>query len=414
MKQSSRLDNLGPYPFARWGELVDACRRRDVDLIRLDIGNPDMGPPVDVVETLCRSARRVGHHGYPEYRGTPALRQAIARYYERRFGVGVDVEREVLALIGSKEGLINLSLAALQPGDVALIPDPGYTPYARGALLAGAEAYRFPLRPDLGFLPDLEAIPAEIASSAVLMWLNYPNNPTGATASLDFFSRAVGFARRHGLLLCHDTPYSDVTDDGYRAPSMLEVPGAREVAVEFNSLSKMCNMAGWRIGMAVGNADAITGLSKVKSNVDSGIFLPLQEAAIEALNIDDAWLYERNATYRHRLDLLVDGFRQMGLEATRPEATFYLWIRITGLSPGGASSVWTSECFARMLLEETGIVVAPGSFFGTTGEGFIRVSATAPTAQIEEAVERLRAFQIPASALERSLVSVDCEESGEK
>lgn len=395
MRESSRLNHLGPYPFARWAELVGSFGRRDVDLIRLDIGNPDMGPPADVIETLCRSARRAGYHGYPEYRGTPALRQALARYYERRFGVGVDTDREVLALIGSKEGLINLSLATLQFGDIALIPDPGYTPYARGAVLAGAEVYRFPLRQELGFLPDLEAIPPEVATAAVLIWLNYPNNPTGATASLDFFTRAVDFARRHDLLLCHDAPYSEVTHDGYRAPSLLQVPGAMEVAVEFNSLSKMCNMAGWRIGMVVGSANALAGLSKIKSNVDSGIFLPLQEAAMAALDTDSAWLHERNATYRSRLDLLVDGFRQIGLAATRPEATFYLWIRITNSNPGGTRSTGTSERFARMLLEETGIVVAPGSFFGPAGEGYIRVSATAPTKQIEEAAERLGAFQLP-------------------
>jgi LL-diaminopimelate aminotransferase len=359
-----------------------------------------MAPPDEVIETLCRSARRPDHHGYPGYRGIPALRQAIAEYYGRRFDVTLDPESEVVPLIGSKEGLVNLALAYLDPGDLALVPDPGYAPYTQGAILAGAETYAFPLLPERDFLPDLNAIPSNVVDKAVLIWLNYPNNPTGATADLDFFAHAVDFARRHELLLCHDAPYCDVTYDGYQAPSVLQVPGACEVAVEFNSLSKMANMAGWRIGMAVGNSQVLEALARVKSNVDSGIFHPLQEAAIKALSADPAWLVKRNRTYQERLEILVKGLQHMGLEASRPEATLYLWARIPDTGGRSAPSRWTSQGFAQMLLEETGIAVAPGSFFGKAGEGFIRVSATAPTAQVEEARRRLEALvrQAPRAA----------------
>lgn len=392
MRPSDRLANLAPYPFARWAEQVARVCRRGLDVIRLDVGDPDMGPPAEVVETLCRSARQGEHHGYPGYRGAPALRRAMAEYYERRFGVTLDAEREVLPLIGSKEGLINLALAYLEPGDAALVPDPGYAPYARGTVLAGATVHPFSLIRENGFLPVLDAIPPDVVEEAVLMWLNYPNNPTGATADVDFFARAVDFARQHNLLLCHDAPYADVTYDGYRAPSLLQVSGALDVAVEFNSLSKMSNMAGWRIGMAVGNAEALEALTRVKSNVDSGIFFPLQEAAVTALGTDPAWVMERNAVYRDRLDLLVEGLTEVGLQATRPKATLYLWAKIPGPIAREDASEWTSESFASMLLEKLGIAVAPGSFFGEGGEGFIRVSATAPTVQVEEAVGRLQAF----------------------
>ncbi len=400
MTPARRLHDLPPYPFAAWSELISRVAQRGIDVIRLDMGNPDLPPRKEVIETLCRSARCPAHHGYPGYRGTAALRRAIAEYYDRRFEVTVDPDSEILPLIGSKEGLVNLALAYLDPGDVALVPDPGYAPYARGAILAGARVHTFPLRPELGFLPDLGAICPKVAEEASLMWLNYPNNPTGATADLDFFAQAVEFAGRYGLLLCHDAPYSDITYDGYRAPSLLQVDGALDVGVEFNSLSKMANMAGWRIGMAVGNAEAVQALSTVKSNVDSGFFRPLQDAAVTALSSDLEWVGQLNDIYRDRLDLLVEGLRHIGLSASRPRATLYLWARIPGSTGDGVAgeaeprSGWTSEDFAQMVLEETGIAVAPGSFFGEAGEGFIRVSATAPTARIEEAMRRLEASEM--------------------
>jgi LL-diaminopimelate aminotransferase len=403
MTHAERLKNLPPYPFACWAEHVCDARRRGLDVIRLDVGDPDMPPPDAVIETLCRSAQQPQCHGYPGYRGIPALRQAIADYYARRFTVRLDPDSEVMPLLGSKEGLVNMSLALLDPGDVALVPDPSYAPYARGAILAGAEVYRFPLIPERGYLPNLDSIPSDIADRAAVMWLNYPNNPTGATADLGFFARAVEFGRRHDLLLCHDAPYADVTYNGlsidradhYRAPSLLEVPGASDVAVEFNSLSKMANMAGWRVGMAVGNAKALEALGRVKSNVDSGIFRPLQEATIAALSTDPVWITERNQIYRERLGLLVDGLHAIGLEASLPRATLYLWTRIRGTVGEEAPYTGTSEGFARMLLDRVGIAVAPGSFFGPAGEGFVRISATAPTPRIQEAVRRLEAFPPP-------------------
>jgi len=273
-----------------------------------------------------------------------------------------------------------------------LIPDPGYAPYRMGTALAGAEAYMFPLLPERGFLPDLEAIPAAVADRAVMMWLNYPNNPTGGTADLAFFAQAVDYARCHGLLLCHDAPYCDVTYDGYVAPSLLEVDGASDVAVEFNSLSKTANMAGWRVGMAVGNAAALASLAQVKSNVDSGVFRPLQDAAIHALSVDTDWLSARNQVYRERLDIVLAGLEAAGMTAPRPRATLYVWARIP--EPGGrqASAGWTAETFALKLLEHTGVAIVPGSFFGPGGEGYVRISVTAPTAQVREAMQRLRRF----------------------
>jgi LL-diaminopimelate aminotransferase len=386
MKRASRLLNMPSYPFARWAKLVEAARGQGMDVIRLDIGNPDLHPPEDVVEALCQSAHRPDHHGYAGYRGLPALREAIAGYYWRRFGVELDPDNEAVPLIGSKEGLVNMALAYLDPGDLALVPDPGYAPYTMGATLAGAEAYPFRLLPARDFLPDFDGIPPDVATKAVLIWLNYPNNPTGATADLEFFSQAVDFARRNGLLLCHDAPYCDVTYSGYVAPSLLQVPGASEVAVEFNSLSKTYNMAGWRVGMAVGNAEALASLAQVKSNVDSGIFRPVQEAAVRALSTDSEWLAARNEVYQERLEIAVEGLDAVGMRVSRPRATLYAWARI----PDSAGS--TSEAFALALLERTGVAIAPGSFFGSAGEGYVRFSVTAPTARVREAVTRIRRF----------------------
>jgi len=382
VKCAKRLSDVPSYPFARWARHVNAAQQKGLDVIRLDIGNPDMPPPDEIIDALCQSARRPDHHGYPGFRGIPALREAIAGYYDRRFGVALDPETQVVPLIGSKEGIVNLALTCLDPGDAVLVPDPGYAPYTMSALLAGAQVHTVRLAEERGFLPDLDAIPADVADRAVLMWLNYPNNPTGATADLDFFGRAVEFAGRHDLLLCHDAPYSDVTYGGYVAPSLLQVPEATEVAVEFNSLSKTFNMAGWRIGMVVGNAEALSLLARLKSNVDSGIFRPLQEAAVRALSASPEVIASRNAIYHERMKLVIDGLKTIGIEASIPKATLYIWAPV----PSG----WTSEAFALALLDETGVSVAPGSFFGPSGEGYIRVSVTAPTEQVREAKDRLQ------------------------
>jgi LL-diaminopimelate aminotransferase len=384
MKIADRLTRLPPYPFASWSREVATVAARGADVIRLDIGNPDLPPPPRVIRALEQSARDPHHHGYPGYQGLPALRQAITDYYRRRFGVDLDPQTEVLPLIGSKEGIVNLGLACLDAGDLVLVPDPGYAAYALGAALAGAEAITFPLRPDQGYLPDLKAIPRDVADRAALMWLNYPNNPTGATADLRFFAEATGFAREHNLLLCHDAPYCDVTYDGYVAPSLLQVPGAAEIAVEFNSLSKSWNMAGWRIGMAVGNRQALAGLAQIKSNVDSGIFRPLQEAAVEALATDDGWMLKRNQVYQGRRDFVVAGLASAGLEATCPQATLYVWARL----PAGSDA----ESWALELLHSTGVAVAPGSFFGPAAGEHVRLSIGAPTDRIQSAMERLKQF----------------------
>jgi LL-diaminopimelate aminotransferase len=381
MKRARRVQNMPPYPFARWGQSVAAAVQRGRDVIRLDVGDPDLPPPASVVDSLCRSAHQPDCHGYPDYRGLPALRRAMAGYYQRRFGVSLDPDRQVLPLMGSKEGIYHLALGCVDPGDVVLVPDPGYAAYAFSTALAGGEACTFPLLPERDYLPDLEAIPAAEVERAVLLWLNYPNNPTGATAGLDFFEEAVAFARRHDLLLCHDAPYCDVAYDGYSAPSLLQVPGAAEVAVEFNSLSKTANMAGWRLGMAVGQAEALEALAHVKSNVDSGIFCALQEAAITALDVDPLWIAGRNEVYQERLDIVLRALASAGLVARRPRASLYVWAPV----PAG----WRSEPFALALLDATGVALAPGPFFGPAGEGYVRLSVTAATDRLREAMERL-------------------------
>ncbi|MGC9467388.1 MAG: aminotransferase class I/II-fold pyridoxal phosphate-dependent enzyme [Anaerolineae bacterium] len=384
MKIAKRLTHLPPYPFARWATEVRQTQGAGVDVIRLDIGNPDLMPPDPVIDTLCASAREADHHGYAGYRGLPTLRQAIADYYQRRFAVELDPDCEVVPLIGSKEGIVNLALACLDPGDVVLVPDPGYAPYTMGAMLAGADVVTFPLLASRGFAPDLEAIPASVARKATMVWLNYPNNPTGAVVDRAFLEEAVAFARRWDLLLCHDAPYCDLTYDGYVAPSVLEVAGARDVAIEFNSLSKTYNMAGWRMGMAVGNPEVLTALAQVKSNVDSGMFHSMQEAAVRALSMDRDWIERRNLIYKERLTLLADGLSSVGLAAAVPRAALYLWVAL----PSGVDE----EVFARRWLTEAGVAVAPGSFFGASGKGYIRVSATAPTPRIREAVRRIQAL----------------------
>ena len=348
------------------------------------MGNPDLPPPDSVTDALSKAADDAASHGYPGFRGTRELREAISDYYMRRFGVELDPETQVVPLLGSKEGIINLSLACLDQGNTALVPDPGYAPYARGTLLAGAKPVYFPLVEDDGYLPDLDAIPVETARRASILWLNYPNNPTGACTDLDFLAKAAAFARTHDILLCHDAPYADIAYDGYVPSSVLEVPGAADAAIELNSLSKTFNMAGWRVGMAVGNGDVLALLAQLKTNIDSGAFLPIQSAATRALHIDPEWIATRNAVYRERLEELASAFRSVGLEAHAPQASFYLWIRLP--------SIASSERVARYLLETTGISVAPGTFFGPSGEGYLRVSATSPTQRIAASAKRLAAL----------------------
>ena len=373
---------MSPCTCSALGARVRALQSEGQDIIRLDIGSPDMPPPAFIIDALHQSALAAGHHGYAGYLGTPALREAIAAYYDRRFGLRLNPTSEVQPLIGSKEGIANMALAWLDPGDLALVPDPGYPSYRMGSYMAGADTYQLPLLQDNNYLPDLEAIPDDVAARARLMWLNYPNNPTGAVAPWSFFEGAISFAKRYGLLICHDAPYCEICFDGYEAPSLLQVPGAKDVVVEFNSLSKSHNMAGWRIGMAVGNERALDALLQVKSNIDSGIFRPIQDAAVAALQSSPEWMAERNEIYRQRQDLVLEALSDIGVSASRPQASLYVWAEV----PTG----YTSAGFSDKTLGEAGVSVTPGSAFGEHGEGYVRISLGQDTDRIREAMDRLK------------------------
>lgn len=381
MKIADRVGNLPPYVFAQAGRRIQELASQGKDIIRLDIGSPDLPPSDFVIDATVHSLRDPKKHGYGGYYGTPQLRRAMAAYYEHRFGVRLNPDKEIAPLIGSKEGIANVALAFVDPGMPVLVPDPGYPTYRLGAMLAGGVPVSMPLVAENEYLPDLDAIPQDVARSAQIMWLNYPNNPTGAVASLEFFERVVDFAQRYDILVCHDNPYCDITFDGYTAPSLLEVPGAMGVALEFNSLSKTYNMAGWRVGMAVGNVVAVEALARTKTNIDSGIFLPIQDGAGAALTGDQSWLQERNEIYQQRRDLILETLQALGIQAERPVASLYVWAQV----PEG----YTSVEYATLLLEEAGISTAPGSAFGAFGEGYLRISVGMSTDRIREAMERL-------------------------
>jgi LL-diaminopimelate aminotransferase len=380
MRIAERLNNLPTYVFATIGRRVQALQAAGVDVIRIDIGSPDLPPPEPVVEMLDRSARDSHKHGYSSFSGTPALREGIAGYYRRRFGVELDPESQVLPLIGSKEGIFHLPMAFVDPGTVVLVPDPGYPTYRNAVPLVGGELHPMPLLEENGWLPDLEAIPADVVSRARVMWLNYPNNPTAAVAPFPFLERAVAFARAHDILLAHDNPYADTTWDGYVAPSVLQAAGAMDVAVEFNSFSKIYNMAGWRIGVVVGNAEAVAALARLKTNVDSGIFRPLQDAAAVALETDEGWVARRNEVYRERRQVVTAALDRLGLSYTPSSATLYVWARL----PDGVPSM----DFTAALLEGAGVSVAPGAAYGDHGEGYVRIALCSPTERLAEAMAR--------------------------
>jgi LL-diaminopimelate aminotransferase len=381
-KLAQRVAGLPPYVFAGLEKRIALMISEGRDVIRLDIGSPDQPPSPQIIEALYESAKDPSHHGYAGYFGTPQLRRAIADYYMRRFGVELDPKTEVLPLIGSKEGLFNLAWAYVDPGDVVLIPDPGYPTYTSGARLAGGEIYYIPLEEKRDWLPDLDAIPSDHCRQAKILWLNYPNNPTTATATLQFFERALAFARKNDILLVHDNPYADVCFDGFVAPSLLQVPGAKQFAVEFNSLSKSYNMGGWRVGMAVGNPEAIGALSRLKTNIDSGIFRATQDAAVEALTGDQEWLSERNEVYATRRDIVLKALPEAGMSASTPKSTIYVWAKI----PAG----YASADLANQLLEKAGVSVTPGPAFGQHGEGYIRISLGQKTERIKDAMQRLK------------------------
>ena len=381
MKLSHRLDKLPPYLFVEINRKITEKQARGEDIVSFAIGDPDIPTPQHVIDQLCRASHDPANHRYPETAGLPELRQAIARWYQRRFGITLDPGKEVLPLIGSKEGIGHISFCFIDPGDVALVPDPGYPVYSTSTILAGGEPYFMPLTEKNDFLPDLEAIPEKITEKAKLLWLSYPNNPTGAVADLDFFQTAVRFARKYNLAICHDAPYTEVAFDGYRPPSFMQVPEAREVGVEFHSLSKTYNMTGWRIGMAVGNTQMINALFRFKSNLDSGIPQAIQQAAIEALNGSQDCIAEHNIIYQRRRDKLAEALESIGLRARLPRASFYIWARI----PQG----YTSVEFATELLDKANVAVTPGVGYGNAGEGYIRLSLTLSDDRLEEGIKRL-------------------------
>jgi LL-diaminopimelate aminotransferase len=380
MKPSSRLDRLPPYLFAELERKIREKKAAGVDVISLGIGDPDTPTPEPVVEALAAAARDPSTHQYPSNRGRPELREAFARFYERRFGVAVDPETEIIPALGAKECVFNLNLALLDPDTVALAADPGYPVYTGGPLIAGGEAVLMPLLPERGFAPDLDAIGGEVAARARLMYLNYPNNPTGAIAPDGLFQRAVEFGRRHDVLIVHDASYTETTFDGYVAPSFLETPGAKEVGVEIFSLSKGWNMTGWRTAAIVGNAEAVNTYWRLKTNIDSGMFEAVQLAAVAALDAGPP--EEMRALYERRRDLVCDALAQIGVSVTPPRATIYIWAPV----PEGH----TSASYCELVLEESGVVVSPGGAYGPNGEGFFRISLTVPDARLAEAVERLR------------------------
>ena len=379
---ADRLRRLPPYLFAEIDRKKRDVRARGVDVIDLGIGDPDLPTPPHIVHALQAAAAKPEHHRYPSYEGMPAFRQAVARWYGRRFGVALDLETEVLTLIGSKEGTAHMPLAFVNPGDVVLVPDPGYPVYSAGAWFAGGECHFMPLRRQNGFLPDLGAIPADVARRAKLMYLNYPNNPTAAVASPAFFKGVVEFARRFNLLVCHDAMYSELHFDGYEPPSFLATDGAKDVGVEFHSLSKTYSMTGWRLGFCVGNRDAVAGLGKIKTNVDSGVFQAVQEAGVAALTGPQDVAEQYRRTYQERRDVAVAGLRNLGWEVDVPKAAFFVWAPVPHRKD--------SREFATRLLEEAGVVVTPGVGFGPSGEGFYRIALTLGAERIAEAMERLQ------------------------
>ncbi len=384
--KAKRIQALPPYLFAEIDRKKRAALAKGVDLIDLGIGDPDIPTPGRIIERLTETATKPANHRYPSSSGMMEFRQAVADWYDRRFGVTLDPATEVCSLIGSKEGVANMAVAYVDPGDVVLVPTPGYPVYEIGTNFNGGEVFFLPLRRENGFLPDLSAIPADVLGRAKMMWLNYPNNPTGAVADESFLKEAVDFARRHKIVLCHDAAYTELGFDGYRAPSILQVDGAKEVAIELHSLSKTFNMTGWRIAMAVGCPELVATLAQVKSNVDSGVFQPVQEAAILALEHAEEFLGPIREVYQERRDTLLDGLHQAGFELPAPRATFYVWLPV----PGG----WSSADFTARLLDEAGIVTTPGNGFGEPGEGFIRMTLCSPADRLKEAVQRLQQISL--------------------
>jgi LL-diaminopimelate aminotransferase len=381
MRLAKRIEKLPPYLFAEIDKKIAQKKQEGVDVISLGIGDPDKPTPSNIVEKMCEEVRNPANHRYPSYYGHPEFRKAIAEWYRKRFGVELNPDTEVLPLIGSKEGLAHICFAVLDPGDIVLVPDPGYPVYNTGTILAGGTPDFMPLREEKGFLPDLDTIGPETARASKMMFISYPNNPTAAVADAAFFKKVVDFARKHDIIVCHDNPYSEITFDGYVAPSFLETEGSREAGVEFHSLSKTYNMTGWRIGFAVGNSAVIEALGRVKTNIDSGIFNAIQKAGIEALRGPQDAVQEMCNIYKKRRDLVIDSLNQMGWNLPKTKASIYIWVPV----PKG----YTSASFATHILDEAGVVLSPGSAYGPTGEGYIRISLTIGDDRLAEALDRI-------------------------
>ena len=385
MRIARRIESLPPYLFVEITKKIAEKRSKGEDVISFAIGDPDIPTPPHIIDRLCEAARDPVNHRYPESDSLPELRQAVADWYKKRFDVSLDPDKEVLPLIGAKEGIAHIALCFIDPGDVALVPDPAYPVYSIGTMLAGGRSYYLPLTEKNDYLPDFMSIPEHIAKIAKLLWINYPNNPTGAVADLEFFKRTAEFAHQHDIAVCHDGPYTEVAFDGYQPASFMQADGARDVGVEFHSLSKSYNMTGWRIGMVVGNALMIDAMKTVKSNLDSGIPQAIQYAAIEALSGPQDCIQEHNVIYQRRRDLVVDMLNSIGLETKSPKASLYVWARV----PEGYNSVE----FATELLEQVGVVVTPGIGYGKSGEGYVRLSLTIHDAGLVKGLSRLAGWR---------------------
>jgi LL-diaminopimelate aminotransferase len=380
---AARMSNLPPYLFARIDEMKAEQQKKGVDIIDLGVGDPDLPTPEHIVASLCEAAKNPDNHHYPSYVGMPAYRSAVANWYRNRFGVKLDAGKEVVALMGSKDGIAHIAEAFVNPGDYVLSPSPGYPVYRTGTLFAEGNVHEMPLLRENHFIPVLDNIPKDILKKAKLMFINYPNNPTAAVAPEGFYREVVDFANENNIIVVSDNAYSEISFDGYKAPSFLETKGAMDVGIEMHSLSKTYNMTGWRIGMAVGNAGILSGLGRVKTNVDSGVFNAVQHAAITALSGPQDCVRDACTIYQERRDVLVTGLRDLGFDVLTPKATFYIWVPV-------------KDCmaFAAKLLNEAGIVATPGIGFGSSGEGYVRFAITRPVARIREALDRMRRLDL--------------------
>ncbi|MCS6956893.1 MAG: LL-diaminopimelate aminotransferase [Aquificaceae bacterium] len=383
---SQRIKNLPPYLFAEIDRKKREKLSQGVDLIDLGVGDPDMPTPKPIVDAMKKAVEKPEHHKYPSYEGMLSFRQAVANWYKRRFDVELDPASEVVTLIGSKEGIAHFPLAFINPGDIVLCPDPAYPVYKIGTLFAGGEPYLLPLKEENGFLPDFKSVPKDVLKRAKIMWVNYPNNPTSATATVDFYRELVQWARENNIIVASDLAYSEIYFGENRPVSILQVEGAMDVAIEFHSLSKTFNMTGWRLGMAVGNKNLVAGLGKVKTNVDSGQFQAIQEAGITALSLPEEEVQNIRNTYKERRQAMEKALQEVGLEVYKSDATFYLWVKV----PKGYSSAE----FVSRLLDECGIVCTPGNGFGEHGEGYFRISLTVPTQRLLEAVDRIKKLKL--------------------